>query len=154
MRAQQSAAIGQDHRDAVAGASLDRDDLGTHGEVDAVGDEEIPDRRRDVLVLPRRKARPALDQRDLAAEPPERLRHFEAHVTAADHDETGGKDVQLQRLHVGEGPGLAQSGDGRDRGAGAEVQVDPLARETPDASCRLDLDHPGRHEATPTDHQL
>src|SRR5207245_2228480 len=76
---------------------------------------QLQERVRHVRVFPFEQARAALDDRDVAAEAPYRLREFEADVAAAEDDEVAGQTFQVQRLDVGHRPGDREPRDVGDR---------------------------------------
>src|SRR5258707_11392661 len=136
-------------------ATADRLDRSLEHHVDAVVREDRADRLGDVGVLAGRELRGLVDHGDAAAEAPECLRHLEAHIAAAEHDQMRGKPIELQRLDMGQRRGAAQPrniGHGRMR---AEIEKDPLALEPPySALGHPGFDRPGRNEAPLTENEI
>ena len=107
-------------------------------EADAPGVETDPDAfalenllhgLRHVLVFAADHAIGHLHDRDLAAEPPERLAELEPDVAAADHDQVLGQQVEVEDRGVGEVVDGVEARHRRDQRAAADVDEDPIGRE-------------------------
>ena len=79
-------------------------------DVDALGLEDLADRRGDVLVFALDQAIAHLDDGDLAAEAAEHLPELEPDVAAADDDEVLGDEVDVHHRAVGEERHLVDAG--------------------------------------------
>ena len=148
MRAAEVSTVAQLDRNMIAGAARHDGIAGVKRQFDTGFLEQGLDGGRHIGVLPRRQLRPRLEDHDFAAEPAEGLRHLHADISAAQYQQPGGPGFELERLDVGHRRCLGQSGDWRDRGNGAEVQIDPLGGDPPDTPVGLDLDHTGLDETT------
>ncbi len=132
----------------VARAPLDGGGRSLERHINAVLREDRADRLGDVRILAWRELRRLLDDGDAAAEAPEGLRHLEADIAAAEHDQMRGKPIELERLDMGQRRGAGHPRYIRDRRARAEIEKDALPLKTPRATLRQpDLDRPGRNEA-------
>src|SRR5262249_9171102 len=98
-------------------------------QVDPFLAEEIGDRLRDVLVLPRDQARPELDQGHLAAEAAIHLGEFESDVAAAQDDEMWRKKIDVHHRAVGEIRDLIEAGNRGDYRACADIDKDAIGSE-------------------------
>ena len=88
--------------------------------------QDLPDRRRDVLVLALNQPRPHLDDGDFAAEPPEHLPELEPDVAAAHDDQVLREKVDAPSSSCWSDTDLVEPGHrGHDR-APAHVDEDPL----------------------------
>ncbi|MEJ1977296.1 MAG: hypothetical protein WDN49_15530 [Acetobacteraceae bacterium] len=134
MRAGERPPIPHPDRHLLAGPPLHHRVPGGERQRDTVGCEDVLDRRRHVAVLAGSQLRAMLDDCDLAAEPPERLRHLHADIPAAEHEQPGRQDIERQRFDMRERRRLGQAGDRRDIGGGAKVDIDALAGQPPGAA--------------------
>jgi hypothetical protein len=85
----------QRQADPVTGLAVHTQRLGRHDEPDTFVAEDLPHGVRDVRILATHDLWPGLDDRHLAAEPAVGLRHFEAYITATQHNQMSGPVVQL-----------------------------------------------------------
>ena len=98
-------------------------------ELDAVAAQDLGERLAERRRLAREQVLGALDERDLAAEAANGLRHLDADRAAAEHEQPA-----RDRLHAGhlavrpDAFELAQAGDGRDERIGAVREDDVLGR--------------------------
>jgi hypothetical protein len=106
-------------QDVLAAGALRRQQLRPELQADAVAQQGAFDHRRRVAILARQEPRPAIDQRHLAAEAGERLRHLAADRSGADHHEAARQLLQPEDRLVGQRLRLRQ--------AGAEWQRRPSA---------------------------
>ena len=75
------------------------------------------------------KLRPALKDGHTAAEAAISLGELEAHIPAAEDDKMLGHPARFQQLDMCERLGLRQAGHRWNRGVGANIEKDPLARQ-------------------------
>jgi hypothetical protein len=107
--------------------------LGLQQDLDALIRHQLQKRRRHVRILPYEKSRPELDDRDAAAEPPQRLGEFQTDIAPAEDDEVAGQAFKVQGFDVRHRPS-GKSGHIGDTGAGADVDEDALAPQQPCAA--------------------
>ena len=86
-----------------------------------------------IVILARGQPRAVLDDHHFAAQSPESLRHLHADVTAAKDHQPARKNFELESLDVGERHRLGQAGKIGNGSTGAEIEVDPRARQPPHA---------------------
>ena len=98
---------------------------------DALVLEDVPDGRRDVLVLARGQPRTLLDDGDLGAEAPVHLRELQRDVAAADDDEMLGHGVEFEDADVGQVVDVGQPRHVGHHGPPADVEEDPVGLEDP-----------------------
>ena len=109
-----------DHSAVVAGHDPGRPGV---AEVDALAGEVIGDDRGHVGVLAGGDA--AADQHgDLRAQPAEHLAELQPDVPATHDDQVLGQRGELQQFHLGQVVDVVETGDGRDAGPAAQVEVD------------------------------
>ena len=78
---------------------------------DAFVRQDVGDRRRYVFILARNQPRAVLDDGDLAAEAPKHLTELQADVTAAEHHQMVGQEVDVHHRAVGEVIDLVEARD-------------------------------------------
>ena len=76
------------------------------------------------------------DHGDSAAEAPQSLRHFEADIAAAEHDQMRGKPIELERLDMRQRSGLGQPGNVGNGRVRTQIEKDLLALKAPCPSLR------------------
>ena len=108
----------------AAAAPRQGDALGVEPDLDALAFENLPDRRRHLLVLARDQPRAHLDDGDAGAEAPVHLGELQADVAAADHHQVLGQGVKLEHGAVREMVDLAQAGQVRHMCPRADVDED------------------------------
>src|SRR5215469_7636311 len=91
--------------------SLDLANAGAEQDLDSLVNKQILQRRADIGIFAAGKLRTLFDHGDLRAESAERLRKFQAHVAAAEHDEMLGESVEVESLHVRHRFRLCESGN-------------------------------------------
>ena len=150
-------AVGGSHpqADAVPRPPFHGVRLGTEDDLDPVLLEDRLNRLGNIGILARQQLSPPLDDRDLATEPPKRLRELDPDVAAAEHEQVGREMPELERADVGERLARGHARNVRDRRVGAEIQEDALTEDTPDASLRRNnLNGLRRHEAAFAEHEV
>ena len=81
----------------------------------------------DIGVLASHDLRPGLDDRHAAAEAAIGLRHFDAGIAAAKHDQMRRQFIEFERLDMGERVRVPQTGNIRHGGVRADVDHDLIA---------------------------
>ena len=147
---------------SLPGSPFDGLCLGPEHDVDAILFEHREDGRGHVRILTAEKLRPELQNRDLTAEPAERLRELHPHISAAEHNQVRREPVELQRFDMRQRPSVGETRDARDRRAGAEIQKQAVGDEAARAAfskSRLDRARPhkdafGKEELEMRDREL
>lgn len=132
---------------ALARGALHGQRRGAEHDLDPLGLEDRAQRGRDLGFFAGHDLGAAPDHRHPAAEPAERLGELGADVAHADHDQVRGQAAELERLDMGERPGLGQTWNVRHGGARPEVEEQVLGDEAARAACEPRLDRPGTHDA-------
>jgi hypothetical protein len=123
--------------------------------IGAVEMEELENRIGNVLVLSRKQLRAALQNGDAAAETDERLREFQADITAAQDDQMARHAIEFECLDVCERFGGAKTGDLGDSRVSAQIQEHPVALQSAHAAvAQSNLDGFRPDEAALAKHQL
>src|ERR1700749_1590661 len=135
------------HRHGLARQPFDARRSSIHDNVDAFTAENPAHLFRHVRVLAPHEPGAGLDDGHAAAEAAISLRHLDAGVTAAEHDQVWRDLVEFQRFDVSEGARLLQARNVRKRGMRANVDDDLLALERARAAVvQRSLDGPGADE--------
>ncbi len=116
-------------RDNPPGVSAEPDASSVDPDVDAFLREDAVDRGGDLLVFATDQPRPHLDDGHLGAEPAKHLSELEADVAAADDQEMPWHRVQIHHRAVRKERDSIQSLQGRDGGAPADVDEDPIGAQ-------------------------
>ena len=114
------------HRHAGA-IPLDRETFGIQANLDALVGEDLLHRLRDVLVFTCDQTRPHLDDGHPTAEATIHLTEFQSDVTAADHDQMLGEEVDFHHRDIGQERRLLQSWHRRDQRPAADVDENTVA---------------------------
>ena len=123
----------------------------TENEVDTVPLQDLAERLAERGRLMREQVLGRFDQRHLAAEPANGLRHFDADRPAAEHEQLPRHGLHAGHLAVRpDAVELAQAGNGREHRVGSGGEDDVLGRVT-DA---VDLDHADSRQPAAAPQQL
>jgi hypothetical protein len=116
------------------------DALGAGADGDALPEEDLPDRLRDVLVLAGDEPRRLLDDGHLRPEAPVHLAELEADVGATDDNQVFGHPIQAEDGGVGEVGHVADAGHVRHYGTTSHIDED--ARRLEDLAARAESVRP------------
>ena len=126
-----------------------------HRKTDAILAEHVLHGGRDVGVFAVEDLRLRLDDSDLAAETAVRLCHFKPDIAGAQHHQVRRHMVELQRLDMGERPGVGETGNFRHCRMRPDVEHDLIAgKKARTAIVQPDFDRLGRREIPAAHDQL
>ncbi len=128
---------------------MDAERLGIAKNIDALAAQSLTDRLRHIGIFTPHDLPPGLDDRHMTAEAAKSLRHFNAGIAAAKHDQMRRHVIEFQRLDVGQRTGLPQARNVWNSRVRADVDDDLVAAEQTRAPLiEGDLDRLRAHEMT------